>query len=256
MVAHVFAGRTGVGQRRPGRIRLIKDGALASDPYSVIDVVRQGEGGLMGLALHPGFPREPYIFAMCTYTKKGSNYNKVVRIKDEGNKGAVDKVIIDGIPGGRIHNGGRIAFGPDGMLYISTGEKHTGDLAQDLGSLNGKILRMTPDGGIPKDNPFSNSPVWSYGHRNPQGITWHPVTNDLFISEHGPTGESLAFGNDEINVIQKGGNYGWPVVVAAVNQKRFIDPLIVWRKATPPSGITFYRKGPLSHLTDDLFVAT
>ena len=195
---------------RPGRIRLIKDGKLASDPYLVIDVVRQGEGGLMGLALHPEIPREPYIYAMCTYTKKGRNYNKVVRIKDEGNKGAIDKIIIDGIPGGRIHNGGRISFGPDGMLYISTGEKHTGDLAQDLVSLNGKILRMTPDGSIPKDNPFKNSAVWSFGHRNPQGLPWHPVTKDLFISEHGPSGESLTFGNDEINVIQKGGNYGWP----------------------------------------------
>ena len=109
---------------------------------------------------------------------------------------------------------------------------------------------------IPKDNPFKDSPVWSYGHRNPQGLAWHPVTKDLFISEHGPSGESLVFGNDEINVIRKGGNYGWPEVAAAVYQKTYIDPIIVWRKATPPSGITFYHHGRLPHLENNLFVAT
>ncbi|MEN6617632.1 MAG: PQQ-dependent sugar dehydrogenase, partial [Syntrophorhabdus sp.] len=248
-------GRALVSER-PGRIRLIKNGNLASEPYATLTVTSEGEGGLMGLAMHPNFPREPYIYAMHTYTVKGKLYNKVIRLKDNGTKGIYDRDIIDNILGGKSHDGGRIAFGPDSMLYITTGETFQGDLAQDLSLLNGKILRITPEGAIPKDNPFRNSPVWSYGHRNPQGIAWHPVTKDLFISEHGPTGESLVFGHDEINVVKKGGNYGWPKVVAAVSQKAFIDPIIVWRKATPPAGITFYIKGPMSHLTNDLFVAT
>ncbi|MHB8111010.1 MAG: PQQ-dependent sugar dehydrogenase [Syntrophorhabdaceae bacterium] len=248
-------GRALVSER-PGRIRLIKNGSLVPQPYARLDVANQGEGGLMGLALHPGFPREPYVYAMYTYTKKGKLYNKVVRIKDEGDKGTSEKIIVDDILGARNHDGGRIAFGPDSMLYIATGEIFEGDRAQDRSELNGKILRVTPDGGIPKDNPFPDSPIWSYGHRNPQGVAWHPVTKDLFISEHGPSGESLVFGNDEINVVTKGGNYGWPKVAAAVSQQAFIDPIIVWRKATPPAGITFYTKGPLSHLANDLFVAT
>lgn len=241
---------------RPGRVRLIKNGSLVSTPYAAPDVAAQGEGGLMGLAVHPQFPDEPYIYAMYTYREKGELYNKIVRFKDEGDTGSLDRVILDGIAGGRNHDGGRIAFGPDGMLYICTGEIFEGKLAQDRASLNGKILRVNPEGVIPKDNPFKDSPIWSYGHRNPQGLAWHPVTKDLFISEHGPSGESLVFGNDEINVIEKGGNYGWPDVAAAVNQRAFIDPIVVWRKATPPSGIVFYYKGKLPHLENSLFVAT
>jgi quinoprotein glucose dehydrogenase len=248
-------GRALVSER-PGRIRLIRDGALTLKPYAAPDAAAKGEGGLMGLAVHPKFPAEPYIYAMYTYREKGEVYNKVVRLRDEGDKGSIDKTIIDRIAGGRFHDGGRIAFGPDGMLYITTGEIFEGKRAQDPTSLNGKILRVSPDGAIPKDNPFKDSAIWSLGHRNPQGLAWHPVTKDLFISEHGPSGESLTFGNDEINVIQKGGNYGWPDVVAAVHQKAYIDPLIVWRKATPPSGITFYHKGKLPHLENSLFIAT
>lgn len=185
---------------------------------------------------------------MHTYKKDGKYYNRVIRLKDYGNQGIIEKVIIDKIPGGRFHNGGRIAFGPDGMLYITTGETFNAELAQDIKSLGGKILRLTPDGDIPSDNPFKGSPVYSYGHRNPQGIAWHPETKDLFSSEHGPSGEFLRFGNDEINVIKKGGNYGWPEVIGKKHKIPFIAPLLVWEKTTPPSGITFYK--------GDLFVAT
>jgi glucose/arabinose dehydrogenase len=241
---------------RPGRIRLIKDGKLRSEPYAKIDVAHTGEGGLMGLAAHPDFPGKPYIYAMYTYKKDDKLFNKVIRLRGAGDRGIFDRVIIDNIPGGRFHNGGRIAFGPDGMLYITAGETFDSDLAQDLNSLGGKILRITPEGEIPKDNPFKDSPIYSYGHRNPQGIAWHPDTKDMFESEHGPSGEFLAFANDEINVIKKGGNYGWPEVIAATGDKRFINPLIVWKKTTPPSGITFYKGGRMAHLKGDLFVAT
>jgi glucose/arabinose dehydrogenase len=233
---------------RPGRIRLIENGKLAPEPYMILNVKHIGEGGLMGLAVHPDFPNKPYIYAMYTYESDGKIFNRVIRIKDEGRKGVFDKVIIDSILGARFHNGGRIKFGPDKMLYITTGEIFKGELAQDLNSLNGKILRLTPDGEIPPDNPFPNSPIYSYGHRNPQGLAWHPETGDLFESEHGPSGEYGRFGHDEINVIVKGGNYGWPKVIGAPGEKEFIDPIVVWKDATPPSGITFYK--------GDLFVAT
>lgn len=241
-------GRALVSER-PGRIRLIENGKLIPEPYMRLDVKHIGEGGLMGLAVHPDFPQKPYIYAMYTYeTKDGKIFNRVIRIKDNGRNGVFDKVIIDSILGARFHNGGRIKFGPDKMLYITTGEIFKGELAQDLNSLNGKILRLTPDGEIPSDNPFPNSPIYSYGHRNPQGLAWHPETGDLFESEHGPSGEYGRFGHDEINVIVKGGNYGWPNVIGAPGEQDYIDPIVVWRDATPPSGITFYK--------GDLFVAT
>lgn len=248
-------GRALVSER-PGRIRLIRDGKLRGNPYAELEVAHEGEGGLMGLALHPEFLAKPYLFAMHTYQQNGSLYNRVVRLRDLGDKGILDRVIIDHIPGGRFHDGGRIAFGPDGLLYLATGETFKAELAQDLRSLGGKILRITSEGGVPDDNPFKGSPIYSYGHRNPQGLSWHPETKDLFESEHGPTGEFSLFANDEINVITKGGNYGWPDAVGAPGIKPYIDPLIVWKHTTPPSGITFYNGKLLPHLKGDLFVTT
>jgi quinoprotein glucose dehydrogenase len=142
------------------------------------------------------------------------------------------------------------------MLYITAGETFNADLAQDLNSLGGKILKITPDGDIPQDNPFKDSPIYSYGHRNPQGLAWDPDTGDLFESEHGPSGEYLLSANDEINIIRKGGNYGWPDAVGAPGKKPYIDPFIVWKQTTPPSGITFYKNDKLIKFKGDLFVAT
>jgi len=248
-------GRALVSER-PGRIRLLKDGKLREEPYAKLEVAHEGEGGLMGLAVHPGFPRKPYLYAMHTYRREGDLFNRVVRLKDLGEQGVFDKTIIDRIPGGRFHNGGRIGFGPDGLLYITAGETSKSELAQDLHSLGGKILRITDEGAIPEDNPLRGSPAYSYGHRNPQGLAWHPETKDLFESEHGPSGEFLFFANDEINAIVKGGNYGWPEAVGAPGRKPYVDPLVVWKKTTPPSGITFYNGSLLPHLKYDLFVAT
>lgn len=249
-------GRALVSER-PGRIRLIEDGKLSEEPYAVLDdVAHIGEGGLMGLALHPGFPDEPFIYVMHTYRRGSDLRNRVVRLKHNGATGAFDRVIIDDIPGGTNHNGGRIAFGPDGMLYITTGETFRAELAQDLESLGGKILRVTAEGDIPPDNPFPGSPVFSYGHRNPQGIAWRPGTGELFESEHGPSGEFGTYAHDEINIIEKGGNYGWPEVIGAPSKKPYIDPIVSWKKTTPPSGIEFPSGKLLKNLEGDLFVAT
>ena len=248
-------GRALVSER-PGRIRLIQDGNLQEKPYLSVDAARVGEAGLMGIAVHPQFPMEPYIYAMYTYRKGGDLLNRVARFRDRGGTGSFDRVIIDTIPGARFHDGGRIAFGPDGMLYVTTGENFISALAQDLSSLAGKVLRVTPEGNIPADNPFIDSPVYSYGHRNPQGIAWQPDTGRLFESEHGPSGEFGRFAHDEINIITKGGNYGWPHVIGSLGKQPYIDPIIVWKETTPPGGITFYKGNLLGHLRGDLFVAT
>ncbi len=248
-------GRALVSER-PGTVRLIKGGKLLQKPYAQINVEHIGEGGLMGLAIPPTFAKKPYLYVMHTYRKGDKLYNRVIRLKDRGNEGTLDRVIIDNIPGGTKHNGGRIAFGPDGMLYITTGETFDAEIAQDLKSPGGKILRVTPEGSVPHDNPFKGSPVYSYGHRNPQGISWQTGTNKLFESEHGPSGEFGHFAHDEINIITKGGNYGWPEVIGAPGQKPYIDPIVVWKNTTPPSGMTFYKGDLLKHLKGDLFVAT
>ena len=234
---------------RAGRIRLIENGILREESYKVIDEVEHiGEGGLMGLAKHPDYPDQGYLYIMHTYLENNSIFNKVVRYRDLDTILEFDRIIIDKIPGSRVHNGGRIAFGPDGMLYICTGDIWQSEIAQDINSLGGKVLRLTPDGGIPADNPFTGSPVYSLGHRNPQGIAWHPETGALFSSEHGPSGEFGLRDKDIINIIEKGGNYGWPFVLGDANIDPYIDPIIMWPRATPPSGMTFWN--------DRLFVAT
>ncbi len=248
-------GRALVSERK-GRILLINNGRIQSKPYAVLDVAHTGEGGLMGLTADPEFGSKPFIYAMHTYEEKGKLYNRVIRLKDNGENGLFEKTVIDKIPGGTFHNGGRIAFGPDRLLYITTGETFRSELAQDLSSLGGKILRVDRDGRIPSDNPFKGSPIYSYGNRNPQGISWQTGSGKLFESEHGPSGEYGHFANDEINIIVKGGNYGWPRVIGAPGLKQYIDPIIVWKKTTPPSGITFYKGDLLKNLKGDLFVAT
>lgn len=240
---------------RPGRIRLIEDGKLRPEQWATVEVAHKGEAGLMGLAVHPEFPNKPFIYAMHTYEREGELINRVIRLRSDGTRGVLDKVIIDGIPGGRFHDGGRLAFGPDGLLYITTGETFEARLARDVKSLGGKILRLTPDGAIPRDNPYG-SPVYSFGHRNPQGLAFRPETGDLFESEHGPSGEFAIFGHDEINIITKGGNYGWPDFIGAPSIRPYRDPIIVWKEATPPAGMTFYSGDLLKHLKGDLFVAT
>ena len=234
---------------RPGRILLVENGELRQEPYKVIEEVEHvGEGGLMGLARHPDYPEKPYLYAMYTYRENDSLYNCVARYEDTGDTLSFESMIVEHIPGHRVHNGGRIAFGPDGMLYITTGDIWEADIAQDKNNLGGKILRLTPEGDIPGDNPFQDSPVFSLGHRNPQGLAWHPETGSLFSSEHGPSGEFGLRGKDIINVIIKGENYGWPRVLGAADVEPYIDPIIMWIEATPPSGMAFW--------SNKLYVAT
>ncbi|MFW5747919.1 MAG: PQQ-dependent sugar dehydrogenase, partial [bacterium] len=227
---------------RPGRIRLIENGRLRGEPYLDLtgEVAHRGEGGLMGLAVHPDFPDTPYLYVM--YTDNGGQglANGVARIRHRGDYGELDGFILEDIPGGGIHDGGRIHFGPDGYLYITTGEVGDPELAQDRESLAGKFLRISPDGSVPDDNPFPGSPVYSLGHRNPQGFDWHPATGEIFASEHGPSGEFGLRGRDNINVIRAGENYGWPLVLGDADVEKYTDPVVMWEEATPPSGTAFH----------------
>ncbi len=234
---------------RPGRIRLIENGSLAEANYAELDVAHIGEGGLMGLAHHPEFPEEPYIYTMYTYQHEDGNYyNRVSRLTDRGSYADSEEVILDNIPAARIHNGGRISFGPDDRLYITTGDAGQPDLAQDPDNLAGKILRINPDGSLPEDNPFPDSPVYSSGHRNPQGLAWNSA-GDLFISDHGPSGENGLQAKDMIKFIEPGGNYGWPERIGYFGDGEYHDPLIMWPETSvPPSGAAFF--------DDVLYVAT
>lgn len=239
-------GRALVSER-PGRIRLIEHGHAL--PLIQVDSVRSGEGGLMGLAVHPRFPAVPYIYAMHTTRDAGGLTNQIVRIVFDGQRARIDRVILRGIPAGHAHDGGRIAFGPDGYLYIGTGETFRAELAQDMKSLGGKILRVTDAGGIPADNPFPGSPIYTLGNRNVQGLAWEPATGQLFESEHGPSGELGVHAWDEINLVRPGGNYGWPRVVGAAQRGEYVDPLVAWPgSSAPPGGIAFWK--------GDLYVPT
>ncbi len=168
----------------------------------------------------------------------------------------IDTEILDKIPGGRVHNGGRIKFGPDGKLYITTGETWKKELAADKNSLAGKILRINPDGSTPVDNPWSSS-VYSIGNRNSQGLAWHPVSGKLYSSEHGPSGENGWRAHDEINIIEAGANYGWPMVIGSPNLPQYRDPIVhTGDKTWAPSGICFYSGTRFSLLNNKLLVST
>jgi aldose sugar dehydrogenase len=197
---------------RVGRVRMIdSDFTLRTNPVLTLEVVRkiQGEGGLHGITLHPEFQSNKFVYIYYTYESEGNQtLNRVERFTFDGEALISDKIIIDNIPGSLFHDGGRIKFGPDNLLYVTTGDAQNPDLAQNTSSLAGKILRITDEGEIPSDNPFGN-PVYSYGHRNPQGIAWDAGGN-LWSTEHGRSG--VLSGLDEVNFIESGKNYGWPEI--------------------------------------------
>ncbi len=248
-------GRLFVTERR-GRIRVARDGTLDPVPWAELGEVRVGgEGGLMGLALHPEFDREPWVYVCYTYFD-GGVANRITRIREREGRGAEEQVLLDGIPGARNHNGCRLKFGPDGKLYSTHGEIFARELAQDLESLGGKILRLNPDGSVPDDNPFGpESPVYSYGHRNPQGLAFHPESGDLYATEHGPSRELFGLrAYDEVNVIVAGGNYGWPRAVGAPRDAAFVDPILTYPDSpVPPGGATFYGSGLIPEWTGNFF---
>ena len=212
---------------RVGRVLLIRDGMMET-VYEIEDV---GEAGLLGMALDPDFEENSSVYLYYAYEE---TLNRVSRFTFTDGKFIDEEVIIDGIPGHRFHSGGRLTFGHDGKLYVTTGDADEPELSQDLESLAGKVLRVNSDGSLPAENPFENSPVYAYGIRNAQGLAVHPETGEIFISDHGPTRQ------DEINLIKPGKNYGWPLVSCGEGPTEFEDPILCYEDFTlAPSGMDF-----------------
>lgn len=236
---------------RIGDLRVIDNGTLIDEPVGKIDVARAGEGGLLGLALDPDFEKNHYLYLYYTYSDFLNLYNRVSRFTESNNKISEEKILMDKIPAQSIHDGGRMKFGPDDKLYVTTGDAANPSSSQDLKSLSGKILRINSDGTIPKDNPFADSPIYSYGHRNPQGLAWDPITGRLVETEHGPSA------HDELNLIEPGKNYGWPNVVGKGNDPKYIDPILETGDVTwAPSGASFYDSDKIPEWKGKFFVAT
>lgn len=225
---------------RTGSIAVITDGNV--ERQSVVlqkPLAEAAEAGLLGFVIAPDFAESKQAYAYYTYSEGDKQFNRVVLLKTDGATWTEDKLLLDKIPSAAYHHGGRLKIGPDGKLYITTGDATVPDSAQDRESLNGKILRMNLDGSIPSDNPFgTDSYVYSYGHRNPQGLAWMDST--LYASEHGQSA------HDEINVITAGANYGWPVIEGQEKHAGMVTPLFQSGKETwAPSGMAASRDGKL-----------
>jgi len=243
---------------RVGRVRVFENGKLRPEPlFTVPDVEPSGESGLMSIALHPQFASNHFLYLSYAYAGDGKRV-RVVRYRETPNGFADQKLIIEDIPAAQFHAGCRLRFGPDGKLYITTGDATQRDLAQRLDSLAGKILRVNDDGSIPADNPFlgqqnARPEIWSYGHRNSQGIDWQPVTNLLFETEHGPSGFDGPEGGDEVNIIEKGKNYGWPLIHHKETRKGLESPLLEYTPACAPASGMFYTGSAFSQFTGNFF---
>ena len=227
---------------RPGRVRVIENGKLRAEPLHVLsDVTSGGEAGLMGLALHPDFARNHFVYLSYATSRGGNTVVDVVRFRETGTALIEPHPIVRNIPAARIHAGCRLKFGPDRKLYITTGDAAHREIAQQLDSLGGKILRVNDDGSVPADNPFPRSPVWTYGHRNPQGIDWDPKSGLLFSTEHGPSGFDGGSGGDEVNIVERGKNYGWPVIHHRETRAGMVSPLLEYTPACAPASAAFWR---------------
>ncbi|HEY4432472.1 MAG TPA: PQQ-dependent sugar dehydrogenase [Paenibacillus sp.] len=236
-------GRIFFTERNSGRVRVVVNGNLKSTPVITLGspfyYMPKSEGGLLGLALDPNFATNHYIYIYHSYkTSDNKVANRVVRLKENNNIATVDKVLITNLPGAVYHNGGRLKIGPDNKLYF--GDGNYGNKDDTLTYLGGKMFRLNLDGTIPSDNPFGASPIYSRGHRNPQGLAWQPGTNRLFVSEHGESSK------DEINFIQPGNNYGWPKYEGGNQNQPGITPPLIYANGTTwaPSGIAFVTQGP------------
>jgi len=218
---------------KDGTIKVIQNNTLLESPLATLRSADVFDGGLLGITLHPNFSSNHYMYVFLTYDEDGNLWNKILRITESENKLQNAEVILDKIPGSSFTNGGFIKFGPDEKLYIGTGTvSDASHLPQDLNSLSGKILRLNDDGTFPDDNPFPNSPIYSLGHRNPQGMTWDDDGN-MFVAESGPEK------NDEINLILSGKNYGWPEQQCSGNED-FEDAILCYDPSIEPGGILFY----------------
>lgn len=242
---------------RAGRISHIASGKRTQ--VAQVRVSRSSEGGLLGIALHPDFTRTHLFYVYYTADTSRGPRNRVERwrLSKDLARATADRVIVDGIPAARFHDGGRIAFGPDRMLYIATGDATEPRSAQDPESLAGKILRVTGDGTIPADNPTRGSPVYISGVRNVEAFDWDD-RGALAIAEHGPSGELGRSGHDRVFLVRDpaGANLGWPTVYGCQTREGFAAPALTWKTAVPPGGAAFYGDGSIRAWRGELVIGT
>lgn len=231
---------------RPGRVRIIEGGKLRTAPlFTVPDVEPSSESGLMDITLHPRFATNDLVYLAYAYNRDGKRV-KVMRYKYAGGKFTEPKPVIEDIPGAPNHAGMRCRFGPDGKLYVTTGDATDWNAAQKLDSLAGKTLRLNDDGTVPQDNPFVNTPgarpeIWTYGHRNAQGLAWQPGSGLMFQTEHGPSFfEGKGSGGDEVNFVERGANLGWAEIHHTEKREGMISPLLEYSPACAPASGMFY----------------
>ncbi len=243
---------------RPGRVRVYEKGQLKAEPLFVVpDVEPSGESGLMSLELHPQFSTNHFLYLAYAYKGDGQQV-KVVRYREDSTGLTEPKVIIEAIPAAQFHAGCRLRFGPYQKLYITTGDATERGLAQAMDSLAGKTLRLNDDGSIPSDNPFVNQKnarpeIWSLGHRNAQGIAWQPGSGLMFQTEHGPSGFDGPGGGDEVNIVERGKNYGWPLIHHTQSRQGLESPLLEYTPACAPGSAVFYHGKVFPEFNNNFF---
>lgn len=242
---------------RPGRIRAIRGGKL-TPPIAEIAVSTDNESGLLGIAAHPDFASNNLFYIYATVEEGGDRFNRVIRMRlaEDGLSAAQDKIIVDRIPGEKYHDGGRLRFGPDGMLYVGTGDAREPETSQDPNNLGGKILRVTPDGEVPADNPLPGKKVYLIGIRNTQGFDWFDDKKTMAVTDHGPSGDTGRSGHDEVNVVTAGQNLGWPTIYSCEARPGMVTPALTWEDAAPPGGAAFYRGNAIPEWKGSLLIGT
>ncbi len=247
---------------RGGAVYTYRDGIFDATPYHVFrNIYAVGQGGLLDVVPDPQYRLNKLLYAVYTVETRAGIVTRLSRFKDGVGGWADEKILYDADPvGANKHYGSAVVILPDGTLLFSLGERGNLDLAQDQSTLHGKLIRLTRDGGIPRDNPFVGRAgilpeIYSYGHRNPQGLAVHPVTGSIYGIEHGPSGYDRAGGGDEINLIQPGANYGWPIIHHSLERAGMITPIVEYTPAIAPSMGLFYTSQWIPTWTNNLFVA-
>jgi glucose/arabinose dehydrogenase len=221
-------------EKESGDVRMVADGGVVPEPVAHVDVSDSFETGLLGLAVHPDWPDRPWLYLY--YSDPSDGRNRLIRVRVDDGREVVRETLLDGLStAGAYHNGGDMLFGPDGMLYLTVGEGHSAERAQEPADLGGKVLRLTPEGGIPSDNPIPGTRTYTLGHRNSFGICVDPATGDLWETENGPGG------GDEVNRLVAAANYGWPVGMGPLADDRFTDPFAFFPGTIVPTGCAVWR---------------